>query len=223
METDRLMTRTSQRPIPTGLITPDHARVFGITFVLIGALLLYVFIDPLTALLALITALLYIFIYTPLKKMTWLNTSIGAIPGSIPPLGGWVAASGTLEPEAWVLFAILFFWQHPHFYAIALMFKEDYQKAGLKMLTVLEPDGKRTNRQIIWHSLLLIPVSLVPFYLNLLGIVYFYGALLLGLGYLLSGFMLVKKYSVENARFLLKMSVIYLPALFGTILLDRFI
>ena len=223
METDRLMTRTSQRPIPTGLITPDHARVFGITFVLIGALLLYVFIDPLTALLALITALLYIFIYTPLKKMTWLNTSIGAIPGSIPPLGGWVAESGTLEPEAWVLFAILFFWQHPHFYAIALMFKEDYQKAGLKMLTVLEPDGKRTNRQIIWHSLLLIPVSLVPFYLNLLGIVYFYGALLLGLGYLLSGFMLVKKYSVENARFLLKMSVIYLPALFGTILLDRFI
>ena len=155
--------------------------------------------------------------------MTWLNTSIGAIPGSIPPLGGWVAASGTLEPEAWVLFAILFFWQHPHFYAIALMFKEDYQKAGLKMLTVLEPDGKRTNRQIIWHSLLLIPVSLVPFYLKLLGIVYFYGALLLGLGYLLSGFMLVKKYSVENARFLLKMSVIYLPALFGTILLDRFI
>ena len=105
--------------------------------------------------------------------MTWLNTSIGAIPGSIPPLGGWVAASGTLEPEAWVLFAILFFWQHPHFYAIALMFKEDYQKAGLKMLTVLEPDGKRTNRQIIWHSLLLIPVSLVQFYLNLLGIVYF--------------------------------------------------
>ena len=121
------------------------------------------------------------------------------------------------------MFAILFFWQHPHFYAIALMFKQDYQKAGLKMLTVLEPDGKRTNRQIIWHSLLLIPVSLVPFYLNLLGIVYFYGALLLGLGYLLSGFMLVKKYSVENARFLLKMSVIYLPALFGTILLDRFI
>ena len=103
------------------------------------------------------------------------------------------------------------------------MFKEDYEKAGLKMLTVLEPDGRRTNRQIIWHSLLLIPVSLVPVYMNLLGIIYFYGALLLGLGYLLSGFMLVKKYSVDNARSLLRMSVIYLPALFGIILLDRFV
>jgi len=223
METDRLMTRTSKRPLPSGIVAPDHARIFGITFILFGTFLLYIFTNPLTALLALITALLYIFIYTPLKKMTWLNTSIGAIPGSIPPLGGWVAAKGVLEPEAWVLFAILFLWQHPHFYAIALMFKEDYEKAGLKMLTVLEPDGRRTNRQIIWHSLLLIPVSLVPVYMNLLGIIYFYGALLLGLGYLLSGFMLVKKYSVDNARSLLRMSVIYLPALFGIILLDRFI
>ena len=223
METDRLMTRTSKRPLPSGIVAPDHARIFGITFILFGTFLLYIFTNPLTALLALITALLYIFIYTPLKKMTWLNTSIGAIPGSIPPLGGWVAAKGVLEPEAWVLFAILFLWQHPHFYAIALMFKEDYEKAGLKMLTVLEPDGRRTNRQIIWHSLLLIPVSLVPVYMNLLGIIYFYGALLLGLGYLLSGFMLVKKYSVDNARFLLRMSVIYLPALFGIILLDRFL
>ena len=223
METDRLMTRTSKRPLPSGIVAPDHARIFGITFILFGTFLLYIFTNPLTALLALITALLYIFIYTPLKKMTWLNTSIGAIPGSIPPLGGWVAAKGVLEPEAWVLFAILFLWQHPHFYAIALMFKEDYEKAGLKMLTVLEPDGRRTNRQIIWHSLLLIPVSLVPVYMNLLGIIYFYGALLLGLGYLLSGFMLVKKYSVDNARSLLRMSVIYLPALFGIILLDRFV
>ena len=223
METDRLMTRTSKRPLPSGIVAPDPARIFGITFILFGTFLLYIFTNPLTALLALITALLYIFIYTPLKKMTWLNTSIGAIPGSIPPLGGWVAAKGVLEPEAWVLFAILFFWQHPHFYAIALMFKEDYEKAGLKMLTVLEPDGRRTNRQIIWHSLLLIPVSLVPVYMNLLGIIYFYGALLLGLGYLLSGFMLVKKYSVDNARSLLRMSVIYLPALFGIILLDRFV
>ena len=223
METDRLMTRTSKRPLPSGIVAPDHARIFGITFILFGTFLLYIFTNPLTALLALITALLYIFIYTPLKRMTWLNTSIGAIPGSIPPLGGWVAAKGVLEPEAWVLFAILFLWQHPHFYAIALMFKEDYEKAGLKMLTVLEPDGRRTNRQIIWHSLLLIPVSLVPVYMNLLGIIYFYGALLLGLGYLLSGFMLVKKYSVDNARSLLRMSVIYLPALFGIILLDRFV
>ena len=130
METDRLMTRTSQRPIPTGLITPDHASVFGITFVLIGALLLYVFIDPLTALLALNTTLLYIFIYTPLKKMTWLNTSIGAIPGSIPPLGGWVAASGTLEPEAWVLFAILFFGSIPISMQLLLCSNKIIKKQG---------------------------------------------------------------------------------------------
>ena len=170
-----------------------------------------------------LTTLSYLFVYTPLKRVTWLNTPIGAIPGALPPLGGWVAGAGTLEPEAWILFAILFLWQHPHFYAIALMFKDDYEKAGLKMLPVVEPDGKRTNRQIIWHSLLLIPVSIVPVYINLLGLVYFYGALLLGLGYLLSGFLLVKKYSVDNARSLLRMSVIYLPALFGIILLDRFI
>ena len=170
-----------------------------------------------------LTTLSYLFVYTPLKRITWLNTPIGAIPGALPPLGGWVAGAGTLEPEAWILFAILFLWQHPHFYAIALMFKDDYEKAGFKMLPVVEPDGKRTNRQIIWHSLLLIPVSIVPVYINLLGLVYFYGALLLGLGYFLSGFLLVKKYSVDNARSLLRMSVIYLPALFGIILLDRFI
>ena len=220
---DMLMDRTKSRPIPAGLISSQTALYFGIIQSVLGFGLLLAFVNMLTALLGLLTIVLYIFVYTPLKMITWLNTTIGAVPGALPALGGWAASSNELNPNAWILFAILFLWQHPHFYAIALMFKEDYQKAGLKMLTVLEPDGKRTNRQIIWHALLLIPVSLVPFYLNLLGIVYFYGALLLGLGYLLSGFMLVKKYSVENARFLLKMSVIYLPALFGTILLDRFI
>ena len=223
MDTDNLMNRTRQRPIPTGLIMPDQARLFGIILILFGTLLLYAYVNYLTALLALLTALSYLFVYTPLKRITWLNTPIGAIPGAIPPLGGWVAGAGTLEPEAWILFAILFLWQHPHFYAIALMYKDDYEKAGLKMLPVTEPDGRRTNRQIIWHSLLLIPVSIVPVYINLLGLVYFYGALLLGLGYLLSGFLLVKKYSVDNARSLLRMSVIYLPTLFGIILLDRFI
>ena len=223
METDNLMYRTRQRPLPTGLIMPEQACLFGIILILFGTSLLYVYVNYLTALLALLTTLSYLFVYTPLKRITWLNTPIGAIPGALPPLGGWVAGAGTLEPEAWILFAILFLWQHPHFYAIALMFKDDYEKAGLKMLPVVEPDGNRTNRQIIWHSLLLIPVSIVPVYINLLGLVYFYGALLLGLGYLLSGFLLVKTYSVDNARSLLRMSVIYLPALFGIILLDRFI
>ena len=221
MESDWLMERTNKRPLPTGIINPHHARSFGLFLTIFGTGILYLYINALTSVLALITTLLYLFVYTPLKKLTWLNTSIGAIPGSIPPLGGWVAATGSLDPEAWVLFAILFLWQHPHFYAIALMYREDYEKADLKMLPVVEPDGKRTNRQIIWHSTLLIPVSLVPVYMNILGMIYFYGALFLGICYLLSGFLLTKNFSMDNARSLLRMSVIYLPALFVTILMDK--
>ena len=221
MESDWLMERTNKRPLPTGIIDPHHARSFGLFLTIFGTGILYLYINVLTSVLALITTLLYLFVYTPLKKLTWLNTSIGAIPGSIPPLGGWVAATGSLDPEAWVLFAILFLWQHPHFYAIALMYREDYEKADLKMLPVVEPDGKRTNRQIIWHSTLLIPVSLFPVYMNILGMIYFYGALFLGICYLLSGFLLTKNFSMDNARSLLRMSVIYLPALFVTILMDK--
>ena len=221
MESDWLMDRTKKRPIPTGMIEPDHARLFGVFLTLVGAGLLYLHVNPLTCVLALTTTLLYLFVYTPLKKLTWLNTSIGAIPGSIPPLGGWVAASGSLDSEAWILFAILFLWQHPHFYAIALMYKDDYARANLKMLPVVEPDGKRTNRQIIWHALLLVPVSLVPVYMNNQGMVYFYGALFLGFSYLISGVLLTKNFSMKNARTLLQMSVIYLPALFIIIILDK--
>ena len=220
-ESDKIMHRTNLRPIPAGIILPENAMIFGIALIFIGSSILYFFINTLTCVLALITALMYLFIYTPLKKLTWLNTPIGAIPGAIPPIGGWVAATGSLDPEAWILFAILFFWQHPHFYAIALMFKDDYKKAGLKMLPVVEPNGSRTNRQIIWHALLLIPVSVMPVYINLLGMIYFWAALILGIGYLLSGFILAKQYSVNNARLVLKVSVFYLPILFLTIMVDK--
>jgi len=222
-ESDKVMYRTSLRPIPAGIISSKNAMIFGVALVLIGSGLLYSFINPLTCVLALITALMYLFVYTPLKKLTWLNTSIGAIPGSLPPIGGWVAATESLDPEAWILFAILFLWQHPHFYAIALMFKDDYKKAGLKMLPVEEPDGARTNRQIIWHALLLIPVSVMPVYINLLGMIYFWAALFLGIGYLFSGFILAKQYSVNNARLVLKVSVFYLPILFLTIMVDKLV
>ena len=220
-ESDKIMHRTNLRPIPAGIILPENAMVFGIALIFIGSGILYFFINTLTCVLALITALMYLFIYTPLKKLTWLNTPVGAIPGAIPPIGGWVAATGSLDPEAWILFAILFLWQHPHFYAIALMFKDDYKKAGLKMLPVVEPNGSRTNRQIIWHALLLIPVSVMPVYINLLGMIYFWAALILGIGYLLSGFILAKQYSVNNARLVLKVSVFYLPILFLTIMVDK--
>ena len=220
-ESDKIMYRTNLRPIPSGIILPENAMIFGIALIFIGSGILYFFINTLTCVLALITALMYLFIYTPLKKLTWLNTPVGAIPGAIPPIGGWVAATGSLDPEAWILFAILFLWQHPHFYAIALMFKDDYKKAGLKMLPVVEPNGSRTNRQIIWHALLLIPVSVMPVHINLLGMIYFWAALILGIGYLLSGFILAKQYSVSNARLVLKVSVFYLPILFLTIMVDK--
>ena len=220
-DSDKIMRRTNLRPIPAGLISAENAMLFGIALILSGSAILYWIINPLTCLLALITSLMYLFIYTPLKKLTWLNTSVGAIPGSIPPIGGWVAATGRLDPEAWILFAILFFWQHPHFYAIALMFKDDYKKAGLKMLPVTEPDGSRTNRQIIWHSFLLIPVSVMPVYIGILGMIYFWSAIILGVGYLISGFILAKQYSVDNARFVLRVSVFYLPILFLTIMIDK--
>ena len=223
LESDKLMFRTRQRPLPTGMISQGGAINFGLFLILLGTLFLYIFINSYTAILALLTALMYLFVYTPLKKITWLNTSIGAIPGAMPPLGGWVASTGRLDPEAWILFAILFLWQHPHFYAIALMFKDDYKKANFKMLPVVEPDGNRTNRQIIWHSILLIPVSIMPVYTGLLDMFYFYAALSLSLGYMSTGILLAKKYSIQNARVLLKMSVLYLPALFITIIIDKMI
>ena len=223
ISSDALMDRTKFRPLPSGLIKPNSARIFGLNLILIGALILLCFTNLLTANLAIITVLLYLLVYTPLKKITWLNTSIGAIPGAIPPLGGWTAATGELQPESWILFGILYFWQHPHFYAIAFMFKTDYSKAGYQMLPVLDTKGKRTNRQIIWHSLLLIPISLMPFYIGLLGSIYFWGALSLGLIYLLSGFPLIKNYSMKNAKLLLKVSVLYLPILFCLIVIDKVI
>ena len=197
VDSDSLMRRTYLRPLPTGMIKPLRAKNFGLTLVSAGVIVLSVFINNITAILAILTVILYLFVYTPLKKITWLNTSIGAIPGALPPVGGWTAASGQLDPESWILFGILYFWQHPHFYALALMYQDDYQKAGYHMLPVLEKESQRTNRQIIWHSLLLIPVSLVLHFIGMLGIFYFYGALLLGMAYFLSGFVLVKNYSLK--------------------------
>ena len=155
--------------------------------------------------------------------ITWLNTTIGAVPGALPALGGWAASANELNPNAWILFAILFLWQHPHFYAIALMCKEDYKKAGFKMLPVIEEDNNRTNRQIIWHAFLLIPVSLFFVVSGVLGEIYFWGAFLLGVFYLLSSLPLLKNYSFENAKLLLKASVFYLPTLLTIIIVDSLV
>ena len=217
---DKLMDRTQSRPIPAGIISGRNALFFGVSITIIGFIILAASVNHLTAILGLLTVLLYIFVYTPLKKITWLNTTIGAIPGAMPALGGWAASANALDPNAWILFSILFLWQHPHFYAIALMCKEDYKKAGFQMLPVIEKESNRTNRQILWHAFLLIPVSLFFVVTGILGEIYFWGASALGFGYLISGIPLLKETTVDNAKLLLKTSVIYLPGLLIVIFID---
>jgi len=219
-DSDLRMNRTKTRPIPAGIVTPGEALSFGLTMVLLGVALLAWQVNLLTGFLSLLTSFLYVLVYTPLKRVTWWNTVIGAIPGALPPMGGWAAATGELGIGAWIVFFILFVWQHPHFYAIAWMYKEDYARGGFKMLPVVYPDGKRTFRQIIGFSLLLLPVSLLPFYYDMAGGVYAAGIFVLGLGMLWLGIKLRRTHSVQDARVLLQASVIYLPLFFALILCD---
>jgi protoheme IX farnesyltransferase len=188
--------------------------------VLLGVSLLAWQVNLLTGFLSLLTVFLYVLVYTPLKRVTWWNTVIGAIPGALPPMGGWAAATGSLDLGAWVLFLILFVWQHPHFYAIAWMYREDYKRGGFKMLPVVEPDGRSTFRQVIWFSVVLVPVSLLPGFLGMAGAVYTWGMAVLSLGMLWYGVVLARTHSVQDARVLLKVSVIYLPLFFILILGD---
>ncbi|MFM1847118.1 MAG: Protoheme farnesyltransferase [Pseudomonadota bacterium] len=220
-DADLLMKRTRRRPIPSGLISPNAALYFGIALVVISTVQLAVTVNLLTAFIALMTAFLYVLVYTPLKKITWLNTFVGAIPGALPPLGGWAAATDEVSYGAWVLFLILFLWQHPHFYAIAWMYREDYERGGFKMLPVVEPDGLSTFRQIIVYSALLIPISLLPTVIGMSGPIYFWGALFSGLAMLLVGAYLGITRSVTDARRLLRTSVIYLPILLVLIVTDK--
>ena len=219
-DSDAHMSRTRGRALPAGLIEPSRALIGGVGLVLIGVLELVCAVNLLSAFLVLLAAFLYVLVYTPMKKITWLNTSFGALPGAIPPIAGWAAATGTIDPRAWVLFAILFAWQHPHFFAIAWMFRDDYRAAGLKMLPVVEPDGKRTFRQTIAFSILLIGVSALPTLLGLTGQFYFWGALAIGLGVLLVALDFTRNQAVADARRLLKASVLYLPVLLLLIVFD---
>ncbi len=222
-DADSLMNRTKNRPIPAGIILPSNALMFGIILVLSGTTLLVWKVNTLTGFLSILTAFLYILVYTPMKKITWLNTSIGSIPGAIPPMGGWAAATGHLDFNAWILFFIMFLWQHPHFYAIAWMCKEDYARANFKMLPVIEPDGKRTIRQIFWHLGLLIPVSIFPYLYGSSGIVYLFGVLILSVLFLISAVPMAREKTNNSAKLLLKSSVIYLPGLLFLIVFDKLI
>jgi protoheme IX farnesyltransferase len=220
-EADRKMRRTSDRPIPSGRLSAGRALVFGILLSIAGFAELALGVNWLSASLGLFTLLSYLFLYTPLKQRTPLSTLVGAFPGAMPPIIGYAAASGILDAQAWSLFAILFLWQFPHFLAIAWMYREDYERAGIVMLPVVQPSGEGTARQIVLYSLALIPVSMAPSLLGMSGKFYLFGALALGLWYLYSGVRVALDRTIQRARSVLLVSVIYLPLIYGLMLLDR--
>lgn len=220
-ELDALMRRTMTRPLPTGKLAPIEALIFGATLTIIAEVYLALLVNPLTALLGLTVVAGYLFMYTPLKTRTTLSTAVGAFPGAMPPLIGWAAASGEVTTSAWVLFAILFLWQFPHFLAIAWMYREDYERAGILMLPVVEPEGRITGQQIVAYTLMLLPVSLLPTLMGVSGKIYFYGAIVLGLLFLYSSITAALSKSRQQARRLLLASVLYLPLLFGLMVLNQ--
>ena len=220
-ETDKFMVRTKNRPLPAGLIKPAEVMNYGVLMVLAGVMILVIQVNMLTGFIALLTAFLYIVVYTPLKKITWLNTSIGSIPGALPILGGWTASSGSIDAMAWVLFAIMYLWQHPHFYSIAWICRSDYAEAKLKMLPVVEPDGNSTIRQIFWHLLLMIPITFLPFIQGALGLFYLIGAFMITSAFFVSALPLARNRSDKSALLLLKASVFYLPSLLLIIIIDK--
>ena len=222
-DADALMVRTRQRPIPSGRLKRSQALWFGAALSVLGFAELALGVNLLTALLGLFTLASYLFAYTPLKRRSWHSTTVGAIPGAMPPLIGYAAASGTLSLDAWVLYAILFLWQFPHFYSIAWMYREDYGRAGIQMLPVVEPDGASTARQIVLFLGLLIPVSLAPAFLSMTGKLYLVGAVLLGAYFLRAGLRVAKGKTLAEARAVLLASVVYLPVLYGAMLAGRLI
>lgn len=220
---DAKMERTKNRPLPTGTIQPAAALVYGVVMTTSGSIILFLFVNLLAAALASISTLLYLLVYTPIKRYSWINTPVGAVPGAIPPLIGWAAATGELPAGAWVLFFILFLWQHPHFYAIAWMYREDYRRAGFKMLPVVYPDGKSTFRQSLAAAIILIPVSLWPTFVGMSGWLYFAGALLCGFWFLYACIRWRISETTRDARKVLRVSIIYLPAILLLILVDSFL
>jgi heme o synthase len=217
---DALMRRTEMRPLPSGRVTAREAFAVGVFLIAIAEIYLAVRVNSLTALLGLSVVVGYVLLYTPLKTKTSLATVIGAFPGAMPPVMGWTAATGTLSIEAWTLFVILFLWQFPHFLAIAWMYREDYRRAGILMLPVVDSEGSATGQQIIAYSLMLLPVSLLPTFLGMSGQIYLVGAVVLGAGFLWSSVRAARTASRVNARRLLLASVLYLPLVFLLMVID---
>ncbi len=219
-KSDKLMDRTKNRVLPTKKISLKFTKMLGGFFIISGLLILYFKVNILTSLLSFATIILYLCLYTPLKRKSWLNTSLGAIPGAIPPLGGWTAATNSLEWGGIAVFLILFFWQHPHFYAIAYLYKEDYKKAGLQMLPVIDNGIKRTVLHIFLHALILIPISTLPFFLGVSGRIYFVGAYFLSNIYMLLCLPFILEQNKDNARLIFRTSIYYFPLLLSLIVAD---
>jgi protoheme IX farnesyltransferase len=220
-EHDAKMPRTESRPLPAGELSPSTVLIAGGILSIAGLVQLALFVNLLTSVLGAVTLLSYILVYTPLKRITTLNTAIGAIPGALPPLMGWTAARDGISREGWALFAILFFWQLPHFLAIAWLYREEYKNAGFVMLPGCDPDGTRTGRQAISHTLGLIPVSVCPALFGTAGVVYFFGALILGMAFLWCAIQFSRDLTRARARQLFFASILYLPILFGLMALDK--
>jgi heme o synthase len=218
---DPLMKRTSIRPLPTNRVSSVEALIFGIALCVIAEVYLLAAVNVLTAVLGLVVIVGYVLVYTPLKTRTSASTAIGAIPGALPPLMGWTAAANEITLGAWALFAMQFLWQFPHFFAIAWMYKEEYAKAGILMLPVVEPSGRLTFRQIVLFSIMLFPVSLAPFFLNISGFIFLAGATLLGVWFLATSILAARSKSVKSARSLLLVTVLYLPLLFILMVADK--
>jgi len=224
---DALMRRTAMRPLVTGHMSFAQGLAAGLVMVLGGTAYLALTTNLLAALLTLATSVVYLGAYTPLKRVSPICTFVGAFPGAMPPVLGWAAARGRLEWEALVLFAILFFWQFPHFHSIAWLYREDYARAGVRMLPVVEPDGKSTARAIVLYSLALLLTTLAPTFLGMSGKIYFTGALLLGLAFFWCGLRLARSrmspamaQSKRLARHVLQASVFYLPLLFTLMMIN---
>ncbi len=220
-ESDRYMRRTASRPLPTGQLTPAEALRFGVALCIAGAIDLFFVAGYLACLLGIVTSVSYLLAYTPLKKRTVWATFIGAIPGAIPPMIGWAAATGKLDAGAWLLFAILFFWQFPHFHAISWMYREDYARAGILMLPVVDKDGTRTFRQIVLYAATLVAVSLLPAIMGFAGVLYFFGALVTCTA--LVQVCLWAAYSKTNSRakWLMHATVLHIPILLGLMMYDK--
>lgn len=217
---DARMRRTQDRPLPAGRVSPASARVFGIGLACAGVALICPLVNPLTAILAGATVLLYLYVYTPLKQVTTYNTLVGTIPGALPALGGYAAATGTLGAGGWALFAILAAWQMPHFLSLAWMYRKDYARGDYAMLPVAEPSGTSTARQMIGFTALLLAFSLAPTLLGAAGWLYFAGAVPLGLWFLWAAVQFYGERTGQQARHVLKVSIFYIPLLVALIFVD---